>query len=80
MELSQEDRAQATSSIERYFLDIFSQKIGLITAGPLLNFVLEGIAPCIGLPCRSRCQIAHAHESLGIRSPQRRVSVLEKTQ
>ena len=47
IELSQEDRAQAIASIERYFLDNFEQKIGNISAGALLGFVLEEIGPSI---------------------------------
>ena len=47
IELSKEDRAQAIASIERYFLDNFEQKIGNITAGALLSFVLEEIGPSI---------------------------------
>ena len=47
IELSQEDRAQAIASIERYFLDNFEQKIGNISAGALLRFVLEEIGPSI---------------------------------
>lgn len=47
IKLSQEDRAQAIASIERYFLDNFEQKIGNISAGALLGFVLEEIGPSI---------------------------------
>ncbi|WP_295523202.1 DUF2164 domain-containing protein [Limnohabitans sp. Rim8] len=47
IELSKEDRAQAISSIERYFLENFDQKIGNITAGALLGFVLEEVGPSI---------------------------------
>jgi uncharacterized protein (DUF2164 family) len=47
IELSKEDRAQAIASIERYFLDNFEQKIGNISAGALLGFVLEEIGPSI---------------------------------
>jgi uncharacterized protein (DUF2164 family) len=47
IELSKEDRAQAIASIERYFLENFEQKIGNITAGALLGFVLEEIGPSI---------------------------------
>ena len=47
IELSKEDRAQAITSIERYFLENFDQKIGNITAGALLGFVLEEIGPSI---------------------------------
>jgi uncharacterized protein (DUF2164 family) len=47
IELSKDDRAQAIASIERYFLDNFEQKIGNITAGALLGFVLEEIGPSI---------------------------------
>ncbi len=47
IELSKEDRAQAIASIERYFLENFEQKIGNISAGALLGFVLEEIGPSI---------------------------------
>jgi uncharacterized protein (DUF2164 family) len=47
IELSKEDRAQAIASIERYFLDNFEQKIGNISAGALLGFVLDEIGPSI---------------------------------
>jgi uncharacterized protein (DUF2164 family) len=47
IELSKEDRAQAIASIERYFLDNFDQKIGNISAGALLGFMLEEIGPSI---------------------------------
>ena len=47
IELSKEDRAPAIASIERYFLDNFEQKIGNISAGALLGFVLEEIGPSI---------------------------------
>ncbi len=47
IELSKEDRAQAIASIERYFLDNFEQKIGNISAGALLGFVLEEIGPSL---------------------------------
>jgi uncharacterized protein (DUF2164 family) len=47
IELSKEDRAQAIASIERYFEAYFEQKIGNISAGALLGFVLEEIGPSI---------------------------------
>lgn len=47
IELSKEDRGQAIASIERYFLDNFGQKIGNISAGALLGFVLAEIGPSI---------------------------------
>jgi uncharacterized protein (DUF2164 family) len=47
IELNKEDRAQAIASIERYFLTHFDQKIGNISAGAILGFVLEEIGPCI---------------------------------
>jgi uncharacterized protein (DUF2164 family) len=47
VELSKEDRAQAIASIERYFEANFEQKIGNISAGALLGFVLEEIGPSI---------------------------------
>ncbi len=47
IELSKEDRVQAITSIERYFEVNFEQKIGNISAGALLGFVLEEIGPSI---------------------------------
>lgn len=47
IELSKEDRAQAIASIERYFEANFEQKIGNISDGALLGFVLEEIGPSI---------------------------------
>jgi uncharacterized protein (DUF2164 family) len=47
IELSKEDRAQAIASIERYFEVNFEQKIGNISAGALLGFILEEIGPSI---------------------------------
>ena len=47
IELSKEDRAQAIASIERYFEANFEKKIGNISAGALLGFVLEEIGPSI---------------------------------
>ena len=47
IELSKADRAQAIASIERYFEANFEQKIGNISAGALLGFVLEEIGPSI---------------------------------
>ena len=47
IELNKEDRAQAIASIERYFEVNFEQKIGNISAGALLGFVLEEIGPSI---------------------------------
>jgi uncharacterized protein (DUF2164 family) len=47
IELSKEDRAQAITSIERYFRENMEEKIGNIAAGGLLGFILEEIGPCI---------------------------------
>lgn len=47
IQLSKEDRAQAIASIERYFLEHLDQKIGNITAGGLLGFMLDEIGHCI---------------------------------
>ncbi|MEO8859095.1 MAG: DUF2164 domain-containing protein [Burkholderiaceae bacterium] len=47
MELSKQDRAQAIASIERYFLENMDQKIGNVTAGALLGFLLEEVGPSI---------------------------------
>jgi uncharacterized protein (DUF2164 family) len=45
IELSAEDRAQALDSLTRYVLENLDQKIGNLTAGALLGFILEEIGP-----------------------------------
>ncbi len=47
IELTKEDRQQATSSIERYFRENMEEPIGNVTAGALLSFFLGEIGPCI---------------------------------
>jgi uncharacterized protein (DUF2164 family) len=47
IELSAEDRAQALDSLTRYVLENLDQKIGNLTAGALLGFILEEIGPSI---------------------------------
>jgi uncharacterized protein (DUF2164 family) len=47
IELTKEDRAQAISSIERYFRENMGEKIGNIAASGLLGFFLEEIGPSI---------------------------------
>ncbi len=47
LELSKEARADAISSLRRYFEENLSQPIGELAAGLLLNFFLEEIAPVI---------------------------------
>jgi uncharacterized protein (DUF2164 family) len=47
IELSKASRAQALTSVERYFLIHLDTKIGNIAAGALLNFMLEEIGPSI---------------------------------
>ena len=47
IELSKEDRAQASASIERYFREHMDERIGNIAAGALLGFFLEEIGPSI---------------------------------
>ena len=47
IELSAEDRAQALDSLTRYVLENMDQKIGNLTAGALLGFILEEIGPSI---------------------------------
>lgn len=46
-ELSKEDRAQAIESLTRYVLENLDQKIGNLTAGAMLGFILEEIGPSI---------------------------------
>ncbi len=47
IELNKEARAQAITSIERYFQDERDERIGNIAAGALLGFFLQEIGPCI---------------------------------
>ena len=47
IELSKEDRQQAIASIERWFREHMDEPIGNITAGGLLGFFLEEIAPLV---------------------------------
>jgi uncharacterized protein (DUF2164 family) len=47
IELSREARAQALTSIERYFNENMEQRIGNIAAGALLTFFLEEIGPTV---------------------------------
>ncbi len=47
IEIAKEARKQAIASIERYFLENLDEKIGNITAGALLGFFLEEIAPTV---------------------------------
>ena len=47
IELSKEARAQAVQSIERWFQTERDERIGNITAGALLGFFLQEIAPNI---------------------------------
>ena len=47
IELSREARAQALTSIERYFNENMEQRIGNIAAGALLAFFLEEIGATV---------------------------------
>ena len=47
IELNKEDRAQAITSIERYFRENMEEKIGNIAASALLGFFLEEIGPSV---------------------------------
>ena len=47
IELPKDARAQAVSSIERYFRENMEEKIGNIAAGGLLSYFLEEIAPLV---------------------------------
>ncbi len=47
IELSREARNEAISSIERWFLETRDEKVGNITAGALLGFILEEIGPAV---------------------------------
>jgi uncharacterized protein (DUF2164 family) len=47
IELSKQARADAVASIQRYFEENFSEPIGEMPAGLLLNFFLEEIGPAV---------------------------------
>ncbi len=47
IEISQEARKEAIASIERYFAENMEDRIGNITAGALLGFILEEIGPVV---------------------------------
>ncbi len=47
IELNKDMRAQAVSSIERYFRENMEERIGNIQAAALLNFFVEEIGPSI---------------------------------
>lgn len=47
IELSKTQRADAVSSLKRYFEENFSEQLGDLPAGVLLNFILEEIGPAI---------------------------------
>lgn len=47
IELPKDVRAQAVSSIERYFREHMDEPIGNIAAGGLLGYFLEEIAPLV---------------------------------
>jgi len=47
IQLSKEARAEAITSIERYFTENMDERIGNIAAGALLGFFLEEIGPCV---------------------------------
>jgi uncharacterized protein (DUF2164 family) len=47
IELSKPARAQAVSSLQRYFQENLPEPIGELAAGLLLNFMLEEIGPAI---------------------------------
>lgn len=47
LELSKEARAQAITSIERYFRENMEEPVGNIAAGALLGYFLEEIGPLV---------------------------------
>ena len=47
IELPKEQRAEAITSIERYFRENMDEPIGNVAAGGLLGFLLEEIGPSI---------------------------------
>ena len=47
VELTKEARAEAVSSIQRYFRENMTEEVGDLAAGLLLNFFIEEIGPTI---------------------------------
>jgi uncharacterized protein (DUF2164 family) len=47
IELTKEDRAEALTSLKRYFEENFPEPIGDLPAGLLLEFFLEEVGPAI---------------------------------
>jgi uncharacterized protein (DUF2164 family) len=47
IELAKQDREQAVASIQRYFKENMEEPIGNVTAGALLSYFLEEIAPLV---------------------------------
>ncbi len=47
IELSKQERGDAIVSLKRYFQENFSEEIGDMPAGLLLNYILEEIGPAI---------------------------------
>lgn len=47
IELSKQARADAVASLKRYFEENIPEPLGDLTAGLLLNFILEDIGPAI---------------------------------
>ena len=72
IELSKEARAQAVQSIERWFQTERDERIGNITAGALLGFFLQEIAPSI-----YNQAVAEAQERLQLRVSELDIEVHE---
>lgn len=47
IEISKQERGDAIASLQRYFRENFSDEIGDMPAGLLLNYILEEIGPAI---------------------------------
>jgi len=47
IEISKQERGDAIVSLQRYFRENFSDEIGEMPAGLLLNYILEEIGPAI---------------------------------
>jgi len=47
IELAKQDREQAIASIQRYFQENMDEPIGNVTAGALLSYFLDEIAPLV---------------------------------
>ena len=66
LELEKEVRAQAITSIQRYFEDNLTEPIGNLPAGQLLDFFLEEIGPIIYNRAISDAQVRLQHRVMDL--------------